>query len=967
MSRRLPAQPEEWIDRSRPITFRFEGEACQGFAGDVISSALCANGVRMVGRSFKYHRPRPSYSLANHDANALFTDGKRTTIRGDVTPIEAGLDLLAVNTVGGLRKDRMRFAEHLSRFMPVGFYYKAFFRPRWLFPFHEKQLRKLAGLGKVYRDSPPPRSPKDYAWCDVLVVGSGPAGLSAALAAAECGARVMIVEEHARLGGSLAWQFGSDQPATRMRGQLLARVQADANIEVRTRTVAGGYYADHWVALFDDTRLTKLRTRAVVFSTGAIEQPAVFQNNDLPGVMLASGAQRLIRLYSVRPFDAAVVLAANADGYRAALDLAEAGVEVKAIVDLRAEGEPSDLSGRASEAGISVRRGATIYEATHKRDKSGITGAVVCPIDANGKPDPAGGDSIDCDGIAVSVGWTPNSGVLSQAGVRFRYREHVEQLTPAVVPPGVFVAGRVNGIFDLEARLADGRVAGCRAARHIGFVQADVPEAPRHVGPPPSHPYPIFEHPGKKNFVDFDEDIHLTDFANAHQEGYDNVELMKRYTTVGMGPSQGKLANMNAVRILAKLNGKSINETGTTTARPFYQPVTIGQLAGRRFHPMRRTPIHDWHTEHHAEWIHAGSWYRPEYYHRGRVSRADRILAEARAVRESLGLIDLGTLGKLFVCGPDAVEFLQRMYTSRFAKLAVGKQRYSVALDESGALVEEGVIARLAEDVFYVTATSSGAEAFHRDMQRWALIWELDVTLIQATGQYAAMNLAGPRSREAMADLTDIDLSPESFPYLAAREGRVAGVRAIVLRVGFVGELGYEVHVPASQGTHVWQSLLEAGRSFDVQPFGLEAQRLLRLEKGHLIVRQDTDALTNPHEANVAWTIGKDKDFFIGQRSLEILTKRPLERKLVGIRWPQGFAGPLPEPCHLIIDDGKIVGRVTSIAHRSTLGYPLGLAFVHPRLAEPGTELTVRVERGALSRATVATLPHYDPDNTRQK
>ncbi len=377
--------------------------------------------------------------------------------------------------------------------------------------------------------------------------------------------------------------------------------------------------------------------------------------------------------------------------------------------------------------------------------------------------------------------------------------------------------------------------------------------------------------------------------------------------------------------------------------------------------------MHDWHSEHHAEWIHAGAWYRPEYYHKGEASRADRILTEARAVRESLGLIDLGTLGKLFVCGPDAVEFLQRMYTSRFAKLAVGKQRYTVALDESGVLIEEGVVARLAEDIFYVTATSSGAEGFHREMQRWALIWGLNVTLIRATGQYAAMNLAGPRSREAMADLTDIDLSPDVFPYLAAREGFVAGVRAIVLRVGFVGELGYEVHVPASHGTHVWQSLLEAGRSFDVQPFGLEAQRLLRLEKGHLIARQDTDGLTTPHEANVAWTIGKNKDFFIGQRSLDILTKRTLERKLVGIRWPKGFAGPLPEPCHLIIDDGEIVGRITSIAHRSTLGYPLGLAFVHPRFAGPGTELTVRVERGALSRATVASLPHYDPDNARQK
>lgn len=965
MNRRLPPQPGEWIDRTQPISFRFEGELHQGYAGDVITSALYANDVRRVGRSFKYHRPRGSYSFANHDANALFTDGRRINLPGDATPIEPALDLYAVNTAGGLERDRLRVTEWFSAFMPVGFYYKAFHRPRWLFPFHERQMRKVAGLARINPEHRAAVSPKDYAWCDVLVVGAGPTGLSAAVAAADCGAQVTLVDENARLGGSLAWQFGQNRDIDVTR-DLVTRVEAYQNITVRRRTVAAGYYADHWLALVDETRLTKLRARAVVFATGAFEQPAVFQNNDLPGVMMASGAQRLIRLYAVKPFDAAVVLAANTDGYRAALDLHDAGSEVRVIVDLRSAGESSQFDQRVRDAGIPVRRGSCLYEVRCTRDKSRVTGAIVCPLTDAGQPDASAGARIDCDGVAVSVGWTPNAGLLAQAGFRFGYADHVEQLVPVSTPPGVVAAGRVNGVFDLDARLADGQRAGLAAAHHLGMHADGIPVPPVHTGPSPSHRYPVFDHPGKKNFIDFDEDIHLTDLVNAHQEGYDNVELMKRYTTVGMGPSQGKLANFQAVRVLARCNAASINETGTTTSRPFHHPVSISHLAGRRFHPMRRTPMHDWHAAHDAELMHAGSWYRPEFYRRNGATAADRILAEAMHVRRALGLIDLSTLGKFFVRGPDALTLLERLYTGRFAKLAAGRQRYVVALDETGVVIEDGVIARLAEDVYYVSATSAGADRFYRDMQRWSLVWGLDVSLSNATGHYAAMNFAGPDSREALAAITDINLASDMFPFLAAREGRVADVHAIVLRVGFVGELGYEIHVPASQGMRVWSALLEAGRGFEIQPFGVEAQRLLRLEKGHLIVGQDTDALTHPHEAGLGWTLGKDKPFFVGQRSVRILSQRPLERTLVGIRWPEGYEAPLPEECHLIIEQGKIIGRVTSIAHRSTLGYPLGMAFVHPDLAAVGTELTIRVHGGFMSRATVARLPHYDPKNERQ-
>lgn len=953
MKRRLSAQPGEWIDRTQPLEFRFEGEAFSGFVGDCVASALLANGVQMMGRSFKYHRPRGAYSLAGHDANALFTDGERTHLRGDSEPLVHGMDLRAVNALGGLKRDLLQWLEPLGRFMPVGFYYKAFHRPRWLFPFYERIIRHLAGLGQINRALPPTASPKEYAWCDVLVVGGGVAGLEAARAAGEMGARVLLVEEQARLGGSWAWQHGGNCAA------LVEELAGLPEVDIRCGTVAGGHYADGWVALFDAVRMTKVRAAAVVYANGAIEQPAVFGHNDLPGVLLGSAAQRLVKLYAVKPCDRMVVLAANSEAYGVVLDMLAAGVEVAAIADLRPDAAvPTKIA-----AEVPIHRGCAVYAALPNRRKNGLRGAVVAPLAADGTLDAQRGTEIACDGLVASVGWMPNAALPSQAGVQFAYDEGLEQLVPQSCPEGVFVAGRVRGVGDLAAQREDGRVAGLRAAHYAGHGADQLPAPPPLPCEASSHSYPIFAHPSKKNFVDFDEDLHLADVVAAHQEGYDSVELLKRYSTVGMGPSQGKLSNMNAMRILAKLNGDSIAATGSTTARPFYQPVPLGHLAGRRFHPLRRTPIHDWHCAHGAVLAHAGDWYRPEYYACGDASRDECIVQEARQVRTGLGIIDVSTLGKLQVSGPDAGELLERVYTGRFKKLPLGRCRYGVALDESGVVIEDGVIARLAEDRFYATTTSSGAAAFYREMLRWAAVWGLDATLSNATGHLAAFNLAGPDSRAALAALTDIDLRAGPFSYLRVREGEVAGVRAVVMRVGFVGELGYEIHVPAWEGEHVWRALVAAG----ARPFGVEAQRLLRLEKGHLIVGHDTDALTYPQEAGLAWTIGKSKRFFIGQRSLQVHAARPARRVLVGVRWPAGFAGKLPEECNLVVREGWIAGRVTSMAPISTLGYPLGLAFVEADMAAPGTRVEVRLDDGSTSAAAVTALPFYDPADERQK
>lgn len=966
MDRRLPPRKGEWIDRSQPVEFWFEGQKYQGFEGDMLSSALWANDVQLLGRSFKYHRPRGLYSMMGHDVNLMVSTRQQFNLRGDTLPIQEGERYRAVNTFGGLKRDRLRIMDRFSRFLPVGFYYKAFHTPRWLFPFYENQMRKVAGLGKIdpaHRSLP---SPKDYAFCDLVVVGSGPAGLAGAIAAAEQGLEVLVVDEQAKPGGSLAWQLAGDSGAQHQFQELLKRVESLDNLQLRTKTQVAGSYADHWIALVDDQRLTKLRAKSMLVASGCFEQPAVFQNNDLPVVMLGSAAQRLIHLYSVKPCKRAVILASNSDGYRVALDLHNADVEVAAVVDLRREGESTELRQQVEGLGITIQNNQTVYEAIPASGNTGLRAAIICTLDNEGNPETASATPVDCDCIVMSVGWAPNGSAFYQAGGRFHYAENVEQLVPQESPAGLYAAGRLNGVFAWEDQLLDGQRAGREAAAFLGKYKGSIPESPVHQTAPPSHPYPIFSHQGKKNFVDLDEDIHLADFKNAHQEGYDNIELMKRYTTVGMGPSQGKLSNMNAVRILARLNQASINETGTTTSRPFYHPVPLKHLAGRRFHPQRCTPMDHWHRQNQACMIHAGAWMRPEYYQTAAKTREECIFDEASNVRNNVGLIDVGTLGKVEISGPDSAKFLERIYTGRFMKQKPGRLRYGLACDETGVIIEDGVVARIDDEKFYVTATSSGVAAFYREMQRWALIWNMNVTLVNATGQLAAMNIAGPHSREVLEPLTDLDLKPDAFPYLDVQSGTVAGVSALLMRVGFVGELGYEIHVPASSGLHVWNSLMEAGKQFSIQPFGVEAQRLLRLEKGHLIVGQDTDALTNPYEADVGWAINKKKPFFVGGRSLEIAERKEKTRQLVGLVFPTDSSKPLPEECHLIIQDGEIAGRITSIAKRSTLGQPLALAFLRPDLASPGTKVSIRVDNGILVQAEVASLPFYDPENDQQ-
>ncbi len=965
---RLPAPAGSLLDRSRRISFRFEGRAYEGFAGDTIASALAANDVRILSRSFKYHRPRGILTMCGLDANTLVQVGDEPNVLADRRAISDGLVVEGQNYTGSLEHDRETWIEMFGRFLPPGFYYKAFYRPKGAWKFWEPFIRKRAGLGKVNTAAHHGYYDKEYLFADVAVIGGGPAGLAAARQAAEAGAEVILIDDGAQLGGSLTYaRFDAEGRLGRdLADEAAKAIAARANIRVLSGAVCTGHFADNWFAIIRGNRLYKLRAKASVIATGSLEQPAVFRNNDLPGVILGSAAQRLIKLYGVRPGRKAVVVTANADGYAVAVDLTEAGVAINAVVDLRHDVWPSPHVTAAQRLGLRIVKGSAVVEAAPALGKRGIMAALVARLDSSGTAE-ASSESIPCDLLCMSVGFTPLAHLLHHAGAKFAYNKKSRMHEPAVLPAHVFAAGAVAGTYDLDAVVAEGRRAGWAAARDAGFAAGVEPAAPIAGGSlHQSHPWPIFPHRKGKDFVDFDEDLQVKDLLHGAADGYDDIELLKRYTTVGMGPSQGKHSAVAAVRILAKETGRDLDGMSVTTQRPPFIPEKFGHMAGRVFEPERRTAMHHRHIDLGAKFMPAGLWWRPAYYGKP-AEREAAIREEVLNVRNNVGLIDVSTLGGLDVRGPDAAELLNRMYTFTYTRLPVGRSRYVLMTDQAGAVIDDGVACRFHGEHFYVTATTGGVDGVYRTMLFWNAQWRLNVDVANVTGAYAGVNIAGPRSREVLRKLcTDIDLSPAAFPYLGVRLATVAGVPCRLLRVGFVGELGYEVHMPAHCGEHVWDAVMEAGKPQGIRPFGVEAQRVLRLEKGHIIIGQDTDGLTHPYEADMPWAIAKSKPFFVGQRSIAIQNGKGLTRKLVGFTL-ENSADPVPEECHLVVRGGAIVGRVTSAVRSPSLDKVVGLAYVAPDQAEPGRTFDIKVHGGRIVRGKVIPLPFYDPENKRQE
>ncbi|MHA1538154.1 MAG: FAD-dependent oxidoreductase [Alphaproteobacteria bacterium] len=939
-AKRLPAPSGSLIDRGKPIAFTFEGRLYEGFEGDTIASALLANGVRTLSRSFKYRRRRGVYAWGSGEAGSLVQLADRPNAPADRTPITDGLPVSGQNYSGSLAFDFGAWIGWFARFLPPGFYYRAFFRPRGIWRFWEKFIRRRAGYGRITGAAGHRDYDKAHIFADVAVIGAGPAGLSAALAAAEAGAEVVLVDRNPALGGSLGYRRydGDGKQAGRVRSDLCRALKEQGSIRVLSLASCQSLHEDNWLPIVQGTRLWKLRAREVVIASGAHDGVMVFRNNDLPGIMTAGTAQRLLRHYGVAPGRRAIVATAGDDGYLAALGLAEAGIEVAAVLDLRIHPPDSAPARALASRQIEVLLGYAPYEARGRRAVSRLVARQTEGSDRREFP---------CDLLCIAAEPTPSTALLSHAGARPRH---------------VRAAGMANGVRGLDNILADGRRAGADAAGSAGKPA----RAKSAKASPEIAETPIFRHPRGKEFVDLDEDLSIADIEETIALGYRDVQLLKRFSTLGMGPSQGRQANPPAIEIAGRASGQSAAAMGRPTARPPLTPEEFGVLAGPGASPVRLSPLHHRHIEAGARMMLAGAWERPAYY--GARERAQaNIGEEALAVRNALGLIDVSPLGKFEVRGREAAEFLNRIYTFAYKSLPVGRSRYLLMTDETGAITDDGVACRMEENHFYVTATTGGAEATWRAMLWWNAQWRLDVDIANVTAGYASLNLAGPKSRQALESLCDdIALSNEDFPYLGVRTGHVAGIPARLLRIGFVGELGYEIHVPASLGTALWDALMQAGQPFDIRPFGIEAQRLLRLEKGHIIVGQDSDGLTHPREAGMGWAIAGKKPFFVGRRAIDILSRHGAGRQLAGYRLTDS-AAPLPKECHLVIRAGEIVGRVTSSAYSPTLKCAIGLAYLPSDSGGEGKRFSIRVDGGQMVGAEVTRLPFYDPQNLRQE
>lgn len=970
---RLPKPYGLLINRDKPLTFTFENKNIDALDGDTIASALVAQGQWLMSRSFKYHRARGPLTMAGQDANTLVQLPVAPNTLADKQLVTQGLEVVAQNVTGSLNRDMQSVFGLFSRFLPVGFYYKAFYRPKGVWEYWAKFLRKQAGLGKINQHYVPSDHheeyyDKQYLFADVAIVGGGPAGLSAALAAAEKGVEVLLIEENAALGGSLNYaRFGkSAETASALREALLARIEATGNIKVMTNAVCNSWHADNWMAVVSQRRLYKLRADQLVICTGSIEQQAIFRGNDIPGVVMSSAAQRLMHLYAVKPGESALVLTGNDNGYAVGLDLLDAGVNLKAIVDMRESPLATELSEAAMAKGVQIIANSTVYEALiHPRSKR-LKGVEVRSIVGQGQ---CGSDTlkIECDLLCMSVGFMPTYQLVCQAGGQLSYNDDTGMFSLNKLPENLAIAGSVNGKWDLQTVTKEGRLAGVHAASHIlsedhshEVLDVDAQAAQLNVH------WPMFAHPKGKEFVDYDEDLQIADIINATRDGYEHIQLVKRYSTCGMGPSQGRHSALATARLVADATGKTVAQTGVTTARPPFAGETLGHNAGRSFYPDRRSNIHYRHVEAGAQMMLAGAWYRPAYY--GQESEREQVIeAEVRNVRSNVGIVDVSTLGGIEVRGPDAAEFLNRFYTFAFVKQEVGKARYVLLINEAGAVIDDGVACRLHEQHYYVTATTGGVDRVFQSMLKWNAQWGLGADIANVTTAWCGVNIAGPKSRSVLEALCeDVDLSATAFPYMGVREGLLAGIPARLIRVGFVGELGYEIHVPQQYGEALWDRLMEAGQSFDISPFGVEAQRVLRLEKGHVIIGQDTDAMSNPMELQMSWALARKKPFFVGARTIRELESTPQGRVLVGFSLPK-TASPIPLESQLILEGQQMVGRVTSCSYSTTLDKIIGMAYVPISSAAAGSRIKIKGDGGVMLDASVEVLPFYDPDNQRQE
>ena len=1007
------------IDRSQPVSFAFNGKTMRGFRGDTLASALLGQDQMLMGRSFKYHRPRGVVASGAEEPNALMGLGKGKTFepnaRATTTELFEGLEAQTQNHWPSLKFDVGAINAKLSRFLPAGFYYKMFLWPRSFWKHvYEPVIRESAGLGKAPKNKDADHYEHFNVTTDVLIVGGGIAGLAAAKAAGEAGAEVLLVEQTAHWGGRApvdGGQIDGLDPDTWI-AQTLAALETMPNVELRTRTMGAGVY-DHGYALLSERltdhapdpnlprqRLWRVRARQIVTATGAIERPLSFAGNDLPGVMLASAVRDYVVNFGVAPGQKTVIVTNNDDAYRTALSLKEAGLDVPAVLDAREEAiGPLPEAARAAGIKVLTGRGVALVagkgrvQSVHACSQSGTGGAA---------------DEIEADCVAMSGGWSPVVHLWSHAGGKLTWDEAEAHFRPDPdrAPKGaqgedvVRAAGTANGAMTTRETLADAFEAGKAAAKSLGLnPKGDAPEAEAETRAPTAA---IWLMPEKasyakraKAWLDFQNDVKVSDVELAAREGYESVEHTKRYTTLGMATDQGKLSNINGLAVLSKELGVPIPSVGTTTFRPPYTPITLGLISGEAqgalFQPIRKTPMHEWHDANGAHWEPVGHWRRPYAFVKAGETVDEAVHREVNATRNGVGLLDASTLGKLIVKGPDAGKFLDMLYTNMMSTLKVGRCRYGLMCTENGFLTDDGVVARIDDDTWLCHTTSGGADRIHGAMEEWLQTewWDWKVYVANVTEHYAQIGVVGPKAREVLETLGGtLDLSKEGLPFMAWSEGALGNIPARIFRISFSGELSYEIAVPASQGRALWDKLLEAGKAHGITPYGTEALHIMRAEKGFIMIGDETDGTVIPQDLGLHWAISKKKEDYLGKRAQEREhMTNPLRWKLVGLETLDGSV--LPDGAYAVETqlggaensaeyapgkeaatnaNGQIVtcGRVTSTYLSPTLGRGIAMGLVERGPDRMGEVLTFPNLEGPPTEARIVDPVFYDPEGEKQ-
>jgi sarcosine oxidase subunit alpha len=987
------------IDRDNQLKFSFNGKTYTGQAGDTLASALLANGIHMVGRSWKYHRPRGILSAGAEEPNAIFQleKGEKTIPNARATQVELydDLDASSVNCWPSLDFDLLSINSKVSRMLPAGFYYKTFMWPKSMWMKYEHIIRKASGLGKSPEVNDSDRYEHSHRHCDVLIAGGGVAGLTAALAAGRAGARVILVDEQSEFGGMALSSYDKidGQPVSDWIQAAVAELQELPEVMLLPRSTAYGYHDYNFVTI--NQRLTDhlalnnrkggreklwhIRAHQVVLATGAMERPLVHSNNDRPGIMLASAVSTYVNRYAVKPGERAVIFTNNDSAYQTALDLNAAGAQVVAVVDARSQSS-SELANMVRSAGIEVMNSCAVVDTSGGKRLQSVQ---VMSLSSDGQSVSGQRRTLSCDLLAVSGGWSPVVHLSSQSGAKAVWNEEAAMFIPGEPVQQQASVGSANGTLELKLSLIEAANAGNAAAKACGFdSNMKAPQSDAVISDPimPLWLVPSDKEKGRepKAFIDLQNDVGSADIELAAREGFHSVEHVKRYTAMGFGTDQGKTGNINGMGILAKTLNQTIAETGTTTYRPNYTPVTFGSMAGqnlgsRLFDPARKTAMHGWHEENGAEFEDVGQWKRPWYYPKAGETIHDAVNRECLATRNSVGILDASTLGKIEIKGKDSAQFLEMMYTNNWMKLPVGMARYGFMLGEDGMVMDDGVTIRLAEDHFYMHTTSGGAAGVLSSMERWLQTeWpEMEVFLTSVTDHWATAAVVGPNSRKVVSAICEgIDFSAEAFPFMASRVGKIGELECRVNRISFSGELAYEVNLPANYGRFMWEKLMEAGAKYDITPYGTETMHVLRAEKGYVIVGQDTDGSITVDDLGMSWAVSKTKVDFLGKRSLTRPdTARTDRKQLVGLLTEEPDS-VLPEGAQLVNDPGAatpvpMVGHVSSSYYSACCGHSIAMALVKDGRRRMGETVYAPLADGRVLKATITQPLFYDKEGAK--